>query len=239
MSTNFPDVSINRTLHTAFEGINHLIIIQNNNGEKKFVSQFFHTDKIFNKTLIQRLEILSSLDHPNISKINKYSSNKLIRNNNIRPFLGNIHFEIMMDYIIEEITLDNYINNCSGPIIGDSLVTMFTQIVTGINYIHKRNLIHNNIYSKIILKYHPNTPINTDAGFGGDIKIICGTNIERYFNEDMNFLAENNLLYTNKNNLYTPNLLNEEFIFSSKCMDKNHEIIYVSPEETYGDIIDF
>ena len=229
MPTNFRDVKIIDSHYSIFRGIKHLIVSQNNSGEKKFISQLdpylLYKSK---KILVERLEILSSLDHPNIAKINQY----------IETCYGHtegLGAEIMMD-IIEEVTLDEYIIAYSGPITYHHLVTMFTKIVTAISYLHKRNLIHNNIYSKIVLEIPSSV---NESEYDGNIKLICGTSVSSDCNQKMTSRPENNLLYTNRNNFYTPSLVNEEFLFSSQWVDRNHEIKYMSPEESCGDIIDF
>ena len=103
--------------------------------KRKVAIKILHPHLTSNKAFIKRFrkeaELLASLDHPNIVRLNEYFEHE-----------GGLF--LVMEYV-EGMQLDDYIKNVSGLIPEEKLIPLFQQLVSAIGYAHKKNLIHRDI----------------------------------------------------------------------------------------------
>ena len=109
--------------------------------KRKVAIKVLHRHLVSNNDFIKRFrkeaELLASLDHPNIVRLNEYFE-----------YDGGLY--IIMEYVDGQ-ELDQYINKVTGPIIEKNLIPMFKQILSAIEYAHSKGLIHRDIKPANIL----------------------------------------------------------------------------------------
>ena len=100
---------------------------------RKVAIKSLKQDLINNKQLKERFKkeatALANLEHPNIVRLNEYIEQQ------DGVFL-------IMEYV-DGLTLDEHINNVSGPINENQLIPLFQQILDAFEYAHKNKIVHN------------------------------------------------------------------------------------------------
>lgn len=106
--------------------------------KKVAIKALFNTrrkDSLVRSKFRQEANLYLYLDHPNIADLTDY----IIKRNKDS---GEITGEYIVMEFIEGLNLEEYINTKSGPISGENLVRIFTQMLRGIAYAHHHKVTH-------------------------------------------------------------------------------------------------
>lgn len=130
---NIPNYRILKELGSG--GMGAVYLAEHELIKRKVAIKVLHKHLVSNKEFIKRFrreaELLATLDHPNIVRLNEY-------------FEHEGYLCLIMEYV-NGMELDQHINKVSGPINEAELIPMFKQILEAIGYAHKKGLVHRDI----------------------------------------------------------------------------------------------
>ena len=136
---NIPNYRILKELGSG--GMGAVYLAEHELIKRKVAIKVLHKHLVSNKEFIKRFrreaELLATLDHPNIVRLNEY-------------FEHEGYLCLIMEYV-DGLELDQHINKVSGPINEVELIPMFKQILEAIGYAHKKGLVHRDIKPANIL----------------------------------------------------------------------------------------
>ena len=136
---NIPNYRILKELGSG--GMGAVYLAEHELIKRKVAIKVLHKHLVSNKEFIKRFrreaELLATLDHPNIVRLNEY-------------FEHEGYLCLIMEYV-DGMELDQHINKVSGPINEVELIPMFKQILEAIGYAHKKGLVHRDIKPANIL----------------------------------------------------------------------------------------
>ena len=179
--------------------------------KSKLNNQIYAVQKIlvkregFPRSLIRAITIMIELNNEYILKIYGYFQGninleklKIIFKDNFNDLYQNESNEKIMYYFILEFvpngSLDNYLNKCRGlkvEIPQEFVIKIFKQLLIAINYLHSRQLIHNDIKLDTILLDENN---NAKIKFNDISKLYRESSEENNLNSNLTLLGHRDII---------------------------------------------